>query len=51
MQQLEKKSSSHLKEELTALQVLSQDVQHPDHLGKDEHAVATFLQPYQQLIQ
>lgn len=39
-----------LEEELPALEVLGQDVQHPDHLREDQHAVAALLQPNQQLV-
>ena len=42
---------THLEQKLSALQVLGQDVQHPNHLREDEHAVATLLETYQQLVQ
>lgn len=41
----------YLKEELSAPQVFSQDIQHPDHLGEDENSVAPLFQTYQQLVQ
>lgn len=44
-------SPAHLEEKLSAPQVLSQDVQHPDHLGEDEDSVASLFQPHQQFIQ
>lgn len=42
---------SYLKEELSAPQVVSQDIQHPDHLGEDENSVAPLFQTDQQLVQ
>lgn len=32
-------------------EVLSQNVQHPDHLGEDQDSVASFSEPGQQLVQ
>lgn len=43
--------SNYLEEELSALQVISQDIQHPYHLGEDENSVASLLQTHQQLVQ
>lgn len=42
---------SYLKEELSAPQVLSQEIQHPHHLGEYENSVAPLLQTHQQLVQ
>jgi len=44
-------SHTYLEQKLAALEVLGQDVQHPDHLREDEDAVATLLQTHQQLVQ
>lgn len=32
-------------------EILGQNVQHPDHLGEDEHAVSSLPQPGQQFVQ
>lgn len=42
---------NYLEWEMTELQVLSQDVQHADHLREDQHSVASLLQSTQQLVQ
>ncbi len=42
---------SYLKEKLPAPQVISQDIEHPYHLGKDENSVASLLQAHQQFVQ
>lgn len=42
---------SYLKEKLSTPQVLSQDIQHPYHLGEDENSVASLLQTHQQFVQ
>lgn len=41
----------YLKVEILALQIVSQNVQHPDHLGEDEDSVASLLQTNQQFVQ
>lgn len=42
---------AYLKEELAAPQIVSKDIQHPNHLGENEDSVATLLQTDQQLVQ
>lgn len=41
----------YLKEELTTFEIVSQDVQHSNHLGEDENSVASLLQTHQQFVQ
>lgn len=42
---------AYLEEELAAPQIVSKDIQHPNHLGEDEDSVAALLQTDQQLVQ
>lgn len=42
---------AYLKEELAAPQIVSKDIQHPNHLRENQNSVATLLQTDQQLVQ
>lgn len=42
---------SHLERVAILGEVLSQNVQHPDHLGEDQHSVSSLSQPGQQFVQ
>lgn len=46
-----RRAFSYLKEELSAPEVFSQDIQHPHHLREDEHSVASLLQTHQKFVQ
>lgn len=43
--------TAYLKEELSASQIISQNIQHAYHLGEDEDSVSSLLQTDQQLVQ
>ena len=44
-------SGPHLERKVSHGEVLSQDVQHANHLGEDQHPMAGVPQPNQQLVQ
>lgn len=46
-----RRALAYLEEELAAPQIVSKDIQHPNHLGEDEDSVAALLQTDQQLVQ